>query len=644
MLDGRGSVTGYDTVAGSGHRAAARDGGPRHAAGARSATTLWLATLLLLAAGPRLAGLFHDLPYSFYGDELHLVKRAMAMGTGDPNPHWFSKPAGLLYMLLFLFGLFYLAGAAVGSFASPEAFGAWFLADQGAFLLLGRLLVFAFGLAAVLFTYLFCRRALKSRGAAFAVAAVVAFLPPMVSGAQYVKEDLPSAAFALAGLWVLLVARERDRCGWWFAAGALFGLSTATKFYGLLFLPAALAWILASAVAGHLRGPRDAVVPLVAGFATAVFLATPYTFLDPTFRSDLAVRISTFLAGDLPAYDPDNGVSFVYGPAALPGALDHVLSLALEPVVFGPLLLPLAGVGAVALPLRRRNDGLGWLLFPPILSFLALAGTLYAYHPSPRHFTSILPLLACLAWFGALALVGPLARRFDRPASPLAAGLLLLALAPNAVDAVERTRELAKLDSRVVSASWIRANLPPTDRILLDDYGPVLPLSARAAGRQLRRLEAFPPGEAFTAFQRERLELLRRHPADPGFDIDELGHAWWSPREASEEEIRADPRQRRFASPLKLYEPPSLAALRARGYRWVVTNELAAGRYRGATAARDFPSYVRFYRELAALPVVARFDPADWGGKGPVVTVLGVPRSAGREVGSGPVQPSPPTL
>lgn len=411
-----------------------------------------LAGVLLLAAGLRLWGLFHDLPWSFYGDELHLVKRAMAMGTGDPNPHWFSKPAGLMYMLLFLFGLFYLAGAAFGSFASPEAFGAWFLADQGAFLLIGRLFVFAFGLAAVLFTYLFCRRALGSRGAALAVAAVTAFVPPMVLGSQYVKEDVPSAACAIGGLFALRIAGERNRARFWLAAGALFGLSTATKFYGVLFLPAAVVWILAAGASGRIARAGRGAILFLGAFALTTFAATPYSFLDPAFLNELALRISTFLAGDLPAFDPDNGVSFTYGAGAISGALGHVLSLTVEPAVFGPFLLPLAALGALTVLRRPRGDGLGWLLFVPVLVFLAVAVTIHAYHPSPRHYTAILPLLACLAWLGAERLARPLARRLRRPWPMVAAGILLVAAIPNAWESVAETRELAKLDSR----SWRR--------------------------------------------------------------------------------------------------------------------------------------------------------------------------------------------
>ena len=79
-----------------------------------------------LAAGIRLWGLFHDLPFSYFGDELHFMKRSAALGTGDLNPHWFHKPALLMYVLAFVDGLYYLVGRLTGQFDSTAAFGAAF--------------------------------------------------------------------------------------------------------------------------------------------------------------------------------------------------------------------------------------------------------------------------------------------------------------------------------------------------------------------------------------------------------------------------------------------------------------------------------------------------------------------------------------
>ena len=79
----------------------------------------------LSAMAMRLYGLFHDLPFSYYGDELPFVKRSMSLGAGDLNLHWFNKPAFLMCLLLVCFGAFYVIASAFGAFASSEAFGAY---------------------------------------------------------------------------------------------------------------------------------------------------------------------------------------------------------------------------------------------------------------------------------------------------------------------------------------------------------------------------------------------------------------------------------------------------------------------------------------------------------------------------------------
>ncbi len=89
--------------------------------GTRSRTAvLALAAVLLLGAAIRLWGLFHDLPFSYFGDELHFMKRSMAMGTGDLNPHWFHKPALFMYLWLFSYGLYFLVGMSDGAVRAPR--------------------------------------------------------------------------------------------------------------------------------------------------------------------------------------------------------------------------------------------------------------------------------------------------------------------------------------------------------------------------------------------------------------------------------------------------------------------------------------------------------------------------------------------
>jgi hypothetical protein len=183
-------------------------------------------------------------------------------------------------------------------------------------------------------------------------------------------------------------------------------------------------------------------------------------------------------------------------------------------------------------------------------------------------------------------------------------------------------------DSRLVSYRWILGELPADARILLDDYGPTLNPDIRAAKRLAARLRTLPPGP-FTQHQGLRVELLQRFPPTDGRDLDELGHPWWLPREKSDEELRRDPRDLDMGNPLVSRQPRSLAEYRAQGIRYVVTNSKARDQYFNPNPRSGrFPSFRRFYRELEGTLRLRTFDPANWGGKGPVVWIYDLAQPA----------------
>jgi len=358
-----------------------------------------LVPVLLLAAAVRLAGLFHDLPFSYYGDEIHLVKRAMAMGTGDLDPHWHNKPAGLMYLLLAAYAVFYGMARLAGAVDSPEAFGAWFLGDWGPFLLIGRLLVFAFGLLLVAATVRLARACALGRRGVWLAGLAVALLPPLVQGSQVVKEDVPSAALTVLALALLLESERRGDPRRGDLAALVAGLAAAFKYYGVLLLPVfVLAAVRPSgAIPWGARLRRLAL--RLALFAVAFVALTPYSFLSGALLADLAGLWARFWRA-VPAFDPDNGVLFVRGPGAVPGALALLAGQLVRPDVLGLHVLLFAGLGTaagLAAPARRRTT---LLLLLPVAGYLLLATTLWAYHPSPRHASAVYPVLLVLAAAG----------------------------------------------------------------------------------------------------------------------------------------------------------------------------------------------------------------------------------------------------
>jgi hypothetical protein len=229
-----------------------------------------------------------------------------------------------------------------------------------------------------------------------------------------------------------------------------------------------------------------------------------------------------------------------------------------------------------------------------------------------------------------LALLVPASRRRPALAAAVATVLAVLAALPSAAESARFNLEITRLDSRLVAYRWILQSLPRDARLLVDDYGPILQPDRAAVDRQRALLAALREGP-FTEHQGTRLDLLHRFPPRDGRDIDELGHQWWLASEKSNEELRRNAADLDMGNPLVSRQPSPLADYRRQGIRYVVTNSEARQMYfdREHGKAATFPSFARFYGELDRLRPVKTFDPASWGGKGPVIWIydLGGPEA-----------------
>ncbi|HSN88987.1 MAG TPA: glycosyltransferase family 39 protein, partial [Thermoanaerobaculia bacterium] len=266
--------------------------------------TLALLSVLLLAAGIRFWGLLHDLPFSYFGDELHFMRRSIALGTGDLNPHWFHKPAFLMYVLAFFYGLYFAFGMLVGKFDSTAEFGAHFLFEPAPFLLIGRLVVAAFGVATVYLVYRIGRRVFGTPWAGIAGALTAAVLAPMVYSAQTIKSDVPCGFLMTLSVYVYLRTRETPGLRPLVISSLLAGVAMGTHYYAIVLVPTYLAL---EFLRGFDRSVRWGTV-LVRGalvgalFLAGFFLSSPYNFLDPTWVRDNTAAVQRSLGlGQKPA-------------------------------------------------------------------------------------------------------------------------------------------------------------------------------------------------------------------------------------------------------------------------------------------------------------------------------------------------------
>jgi len=571
-----------------------------------------LCAILALAAYLRFRGIAYGLPDSLYDDEAHFVRRALAMGTGDLNPHWFHKPGLFFYVLFFEFGAAYAASRLLGLVSSPDDFAVLYFNDPTPFLLIARSTVAAFGLGLVAATYALGRKLLSSRAAGLCAALVVAVTPGVVRECQAARADVPTAFFAALSLLFLAAMVRRGRPRDDALAGLFAGLGMATKYTpAILVVPLVLARIARARSAGEkVFSPRLFLAPLTlfASFAAA----SPFNILDSTWiRETWEQRILPAL-GDSAAISNDA----TYKGEGFLAAVAQIARLPFEPGAMGGSLAALSASGVLFLAAARRRDPAVLLALSPIPIFMLAAAVLNPSYAEPRHLNLLYPLFAIGA--GALA-----AALFSRllPRAPLVLPLAVTALAclPSFFRVERGNDRLLVLDARLMARAWIEANVPPGTRILLDGECVKLRDSRENLERlrdEARELHLATAGEWNFSKQLDlyydyQVRALAKW-TGPTYDLFVFYHPWWKRREEAPGEVRyvEDPHDRMMANPLHARGVDPLEAYEERGYRYLVTEARLYGKYLVEPMRSDFPSFARFYAAAVTRPIEKEFRDA----------------------------------
>ena len=307
-----------------------------------------LGGVLVLGLAVRVWAIEFGLPDSYHNDEVAIVRRALSFGTGDLNPHSFHWPAFHLYVLFAMYGLLYVAGRALGAFASLADYRNLYFTDPTLFYLSGRLLSAALGTATIYLVYRATRQ-LAGPLAGLLAGLVLALTYYHVRDSHLATLDVPATFWvAMTFFFAARILRSpepslRDYA----AAGVTAGLAAATK-YNAGFV------VFAIAVAHLLRRPMPDFRRLAtAGVAAAgaFTLAAPFTFLDwPTFLRDLEFQRHHLAEGQL-AFGHE--ISLIYYLARLIFVqLKNTQVTILDPM----FVLFIAGVVAALRP-RRWPEG-----------------------------------------------------------------------------------------------------------------------------------------------------------------------------------------------------------------------------------------------------------------------------------------------
>jgi len=546
-----------------------------------------VAGVLLLAAAVRLWGIHYGLPWLFYfHDEPQIVLRALRLGTGDLNPHFFIWPGTLLIYLAFAsFAVLFVVGRVVGWWAGKEAFAAAYFRDPTAFYLLPRLQSVAFGVWTVWLAWGFGAEAYSVPvGLAAALGLAVNALHAHYSHLAHPVTAV--TAFTVLGLWAAWRAAAGGRPRALYLAALAAGLGASAQYHAaLLAVPAGVALLYRVVEARGAERSRWLMHGALAVLlAAAVFLAvSPFVLLDyRTFRADLG-----WIAGM--TLRTRAGV-----PHGLAPGLGAFWGQCLEPALGLPLALA-AGVGVLVGLARRTRADVLLLAYGVVYLLMASRG-------GGLNDRYALPLVVPALLLAARAAEGAFARlRLGDQSRAWAVPLAVIALSlPPALELVETDWTMTRDDTRVVALRWFEAHVPEDEKVSIDMlhfWNTMSPPLAENRARLEERIAEERGGSSraghhasYAQYYGYRLE----HPHHPAYYL------------------RSTERGQAVLS---------LDSLRRAGYRWAVVSEEVLEQQRAAAALGDSAGF-RYYQALdRETRRMAEFRPARWVRRGPRIVI-----------------------
>jgi hypothetical protein len=291
-----------------------------------------LTSIILLAAVLRLWGITWGLPdethlFSFHPDEYHSLRGALALATGDFNPHFFNYASLYLNIVAFVCNWH----ASIGGpdllqalLKSPTAH-----VEMAAWVLDARIVTALFGIATVVIVWLAAFWLLGLR-AATAAGLLMAIFPWSVLHSHYATVDVPQAFFiTLCVLFSIRFFPKYDASGKqphtltlrdYALAGLAAGLAASVKYNGalVLLIPVLAHFI---AVRQGVRTPHWPaallMLPVTALFAFAA--TSPYVFLAwPEAWRDISYEMQHMRVGEEPIRSVyPNGWLFHFHPGLI---------------------------------------------------------------------------------------------------------------------------------------------------------------------------------------------------------------------------------------------------------------------------------------------------------------------------------------
>ncbi|MGD9201976.1 MAG: glycosyltransferase family 39 protein, partial [Chitinispirillia bacterium] len=515
------------------------------------------------------------------------IKRSLSFGSGDFNPHWFHKPAFLMYLLFFEYGILFIFGLLFQVWSSISDYAVSFIINPGPFILVGRLTVTFFSLLCIGVIYITGIRNFTKTTAIFgAILFTLSFGQVIIS--QDVKADIPSTFFSLLSCFFLLEFLTNRHRKHLILAAIFAGVGTATKTYPYVMVPVitlTLLWVnwwsSIPIKQKMIRFSTQFSLTLFF-FYFSFFLCSPFNFLDPlgrqsTFGSIIRLLRKVHILKRIPS--PDD---FIGEQMSRPMAILDYFQQILKPGGMGVLIGCICILGIFFLPWRKSPKIISFFLFPFFLFILSV--TINPGYAEVRHQMPIYPFL-CLSGGYLTAILWNKSNSVPKIRIIGASMLCIFLLIP----ILKRGLYISREDTRSLSKTWIESNIPVESKILLDEDGPVLFNSVSQLENILELAKtANPKGQftthydAYTNYQLEAAKMVKT------YDIFEIRYPWWrSPETTGKQKYYTEEYDRDMANPLKITGVLNYEEYVNDGYSFAVLNEY---RY----AKPQFLQYTKF--------------------------------------------------
>lgn len=582
--------------------------------------------ILIFAAILRIWGIWHGYPFSYYPDEQHFVNRAISFGSGDFNPHWFHKPAFLMYILFFEYGLFFVIGKFSGMFSHVDGFAIYFFQNTWPFILIGRITVSLFGIATIYVVYKIGEK-FWSKAAGLCSAILLTLSYGHIFCSQDVKADVPTTFFSVLSIYFLLqvVYNKSFSKKDYILAGLFAGLGTATKYYSIALLPCILFVSIYEIIYRKNILLVKKYLYSFLSFWSIYFIVSPYNFLDllgrrATFEAitSLFNKISPYKLKPFSRLEgAENFLSDNYQGSYIFDSFINYFKVLLAKEGVG-IIIGLLFISSICYVICKPTLKKVVLLSCPIV-FSIISIVMNPSYTEPRHQLIIYPFLSIAAGIFMVAI----SKRYSETAKVLIV-LSFLLIFP-LVSIIKNNVLVSKLDTRTLAKDWIESNIPPNTKILLDEYSPVLKMKRENLEENYEKSKQLEPGQ-FTTHLEKYYRYQMQASSGITYNIKEIRHIWWRDTEISNGESDAITEyDKDMANPIRKVGVNDYEFYVKSGYEYVITSSAAYGSYLkdNSTKAKKYPSYKRFYDNLFSKgKLIKEFNPEKLNLPGPKVMIL----------------------